>query len=127
MLKVFYVGLGGFLGSAMRYLVSVYSARLFGTQFPYGTLIVNVGGGFLIGLITGISLSTDLISPDLKLFLVTGIIGGFTTFSTFSNETAGLLAAGSYSLGVLNICLNLFLGLGGVALGGLIARLVAHA
>jgi len=126
-LKVFYVGLGGFLGSAMRYLVSVYSARLFGTQFPYGTLIVNVGGGFLIGLITGISLSTDLISPDLKLFLVTGIIGGFTTFSTFSNETAGLLAAGSYSLGVLNICLNLFLGLGGVALGGLIARLVAHA
>jgi CrcB protein len=127
LLKVFYVGLGGFLGSAMRYLVSVYSARLFGTQFPYGTLIVNVGGGFLIGLITGISLSTDLISPDLKLFLVTGIIGGFTTFSTFSNETAGLLAAGSYSLGVLNICLNLFLGLGGVALGGLIARLVAHA
>ncbi len=126
-MKVFYVGLGGFLGSAMRYLVSVYSARLFGTQFPYGTLIVNVGGGFLIGLITGISLSTDLISPDLKLFLVTGIIGGFTTFSTFSNETAGLLAAGSYSLGVLNICLNLFLGLGGVALGGLIARLVAHA
>ena len=126
-MKVFYVGLGGFLGSAMRYLVSVYSARLFGTQFPYGTLIVNVGGGFLIGLITGISLPTDLISPDLKLFLVTGIIGGFTTFSTFSNETAGLLAAGSYSLGVLNICLNLFLGLGGVALGGLIARLVAHA
>ncbi len=126
-MKVFYVGLGGFLGSAMRYLVSVYSARLFGTQFPYGTLIVNVGGGFLIGLITGISLSTDLISPDLKLFLVTGIIGGFTTFSTFSNETAGLLAAGSYSLGVLNICLNLFLGLGGVALGGLIARLVVHA
>jgi len=119
MLKILYVGIGGFIGSALRYIISIYTPKFFGTQLPYGTLIVNVAGGILIGLIMEISLATDFISPNFRLFLTTGIMGGFTTFSTFSYETINLFVRGNYILGSLNTCLNLFLSLGGVILGKL--------
>lgn len=123
MLKVLYVGIGGFIGSALRYLISVYSPKLFGTQLPYGTLIVNVLGGILIGFIMEFTLATDFISPEVRLFLTTGILGGFTTFSTFSYETINLFTSGSYLLCTLNIGLNLFLSLGGVILGKSISHI----
>ncbi|MEQ8156261.1 MAG: fluoride efflux transporter CrcB [Clostridiaceae bacterium] len=124
MQKLLYVGIGGFIGACLRYVISSYSAKLFGTELPYGTLIVNVAGGILIGFIMELSLTTDLISPDLRLLLTTGILGGLTTFSTFSYETVNLLNDGSYMLALLNTCLNLFLSLGGVSLGKLISHIV---
>jgi len=117
MAKMIYVGMGGFLGASLRYLISMGSARLFGTGMPYGTLIVNVLGGFLIGFIMELSFSTESISPDMRLFLTTGILGGLTTFSTFSYETMSMINEGSYMLGTINICLNLFFSLLGVVLG----------
>jgi len=123
MVRLFYVGVGGFIGASLRYIISLYSPYLFGNKLPYGTLIVNVLGGILIGLIMELSLTTEMISPDMRLFLTTGIMGGLTTFSTFSNETVNLFSSGSYALATLNICLNLFLSLGGVVLGKYVVHL----
>jgi CrcB protein len=122
--KLLYVGIGGFIGACLRYMISTNSSKMFGTGFPYGTLIVNVVGGLIIGLIMELSLTTDLISPNLRLFLTTGIMGGLTTFSTFSYETVSLFNDGSYMLGTLNTCLNLFLSLGGVVLGEFISHTI---
>lgn len=109
--KLIYVGLGGFIGASLRYVVSICTIRILGNEFPYGTLIVNVIGGILIGFIMELSLTPDLISPNLKLFFTTGIMGGLTTFSTFSYETITFFSNGSYILGGLNAALNLFLSL----------------
>jgi fluoride exporter len=124
MQNVLCVGLGGFIGASLRYIISINSAKLFGTQFPYGTLIVNVVGGLLIGLIMELCITTNVISPSLKLFLVTGIIGGLTTFSTFSYETVSLFIEGSYTAGMLNTVLNLFLSIAGVIIGKFIAQTI---
>lgn len=124
MQNVLYVGLGGFIGACLRYIISFNSTKWFGNQLPYGTLIVNVLGGLLIGFILGISLKTDLISMNLRLFLTTGILGGLTTFSTFSYETISLLNEGKYILGTMNTCLNLFLSLGGVVLGKFVSQII---
>ena len=124
MQKILYVGIGGFIGACLRYVISMNSPKLFGTQLPYGTLIVNVLGGIMIGLIMELSITTDLIPPNLRLFLTTGIMGGLTTFSTFSYETINLLSEGSYLLGGLNTALNLFLSFGGVILGKFISHLI---
>ena len=117
MLQLLYVGIGGFIGAALRYLVSLGSNKIILSQMPYGTLFVNFLGGILIGLIMELSLTSDAISPNMRLLLTTGIMGGLTTFSTFSYETIGLFSKGNISLGILNVCLNLFLSLGGVLLG----------
>jgi CrcB protein len=111
------IGIGGFVGACLRYAISSGAAKAFGSQLPYGTLVVNVAGAILIGLVLELSSSTGLISANLRLFLVTGILGGFTTFSAFSYETMALLSEGKYMLGGLNICLNVFLSLLGVVLG----------
>lgn len=115
--KVILVGIGGFIGASLRYLISIGTTKWFGNQFPHGTLIVNIAGGLLIGFIFELYISTDLITPNMKLFLTTGIMGGLTTFSTFSYETVTLFSSGNYITGILNTCLNLFLSFGGVALG----------
>jgi len=122
--KIICVGIGGFIGASMRYLISIQSSKLLNSSIPLGTLIANVLGGFLIGVIMEISMSTDLISPNLKLFLTTGIMGGLTTFSTFSYETISLLSDGKYMLGFGNIFLNLILSLGGVVLGTTLCKMI---
>lgn len=119
-----FVGLGGLIGASLRYIISIYSARVLGADFPYGTLFVNIIGGFLIGFIMELSFSTDLISPNFRLFLTTGVMGGLTTFSTFGYETISLFNEGSYILGSLNAGLNLFLCLGFVVLGKFAAALI---
>ena len=124
MQKLIYVGIGGLIGSCLRYIISIISPKLFGNQLPYETLIVNVIGGILIGFIMELSLRTDLISANLRLFLTTGIMGGLTTFSTFSYETINLFSDGSYGLATLNTCLNLFLSLGGVVVGKFISSIL---
>lgn len=118
MQRLIYIGIGGFIGAILRYIISM---KIITTQIPWGTLFVNVLGGFLIGLIMEFCLSTEYISPNLKLFLTTGVLGGLTTFSTFSYETIGLFGSGDFLNGTLNIGLNIFLCLGGVLLGQLVA------
>lgn len=117
MRSLFYVGFGGFIGACLRYIVSINSSKFSGSGFPLGTLIVNVIGGIMIGFIMELSQSSNIIHQDLKLFLTTGIMGGLTTFSTFSYETIAFFSDGSYALAFLNIGLNLFLSLVGVILG----------
>lgn len=124
MQKIIYVGIGGFIGASIRYVITKQSANLFNSSIPLGTLIVNVVGGFLIGMIMELSVSTDFISPNLKLFLTTGIMGGLTTFSTFSYETIRLINDGRYLLGFSNIFLNLFLSLGGVILATSLCKII---
>ncbi len=121
MQKIIYIGIGGCLGSILRYLVTVYTPKITGTAFPYGTLLVNVAGGILIGFIMNLCVQVP-VSPLLKTMLTTGFIGGLTTFSTFSYETVLLFTAGRYGAAGLNVLLNLGLSFSGVFLGQAASR-----
>ncbi|NMN69853.1 fluoride efflux transporter CrcB [Rhizobium sp. 57MFTsu3.2] len=96
------VFIGSGLGGMLRYAVGMLSIRVFGTNFPYGTLGINVLGSAFMGIVVGVFTTSNLTSQDAKLFLTTGVIGGFTTFSTFSLDAAVLwergqqLAAAAY-------------------------------
>ena len=92
------VFLGAGIGGALRHGVNVAAARLFGYGFPFGTLIVNVVGSFVIGLLAGYFAFRPGIPQDMRLFLTTGILGGFTTFSAFSLDAALLVERHSYAL-----------------------------
>lgn len=124
LVRVFFVGIGGFIGASLRYIISVLCLRAMGDSFPYGTLFVNILGGFLVGFIMEASSGFWPVSPNTKLFLATGILGGLTTFSTFSYETVSMLSEGNYLLGGLNAGLNLFLSLFGAWLGRLLAQMI---
>ncbi len=117
------VMLGGSLGAASRYGVSLLSARLLGTQFPYGTMLVNLAGCFLIGLLFALADRSRLLTPDVRLLLITGYLGALTTFSTFSLETVSAGRAGLTLQALTNILINNLGGLSltwlGLRLGGL--------
>lgn len=92
------IGLGGFIGSVLRYLMAVFFSRQYpGSFMPYGTFAVNFLGCLLIGIIYGLSERFQVISPNWRLFLATGICGGFTTFSTFAYENILMLQQANYS------------------------------
>ena len=117
------VMLGGSLGAASRYAVSLLTARLFGPQFPYGTMVVNLAGCFLIGLLFALADRSRLLTPDVRLLLLTGYLGALTTFSTFSLETVNAGRAGLTLQSLTNILINNLGGLSltwlGLRLGGL--------
>jgi len=92
------VFLGAGIGGALRHGVNVGAARLFGYGFPFGTLIVNVAGSFLMGLLAGFFAFRPGLDQHMRLFLTTGILGGFTTFSAFSLDTALLIERHSFGL-----------------------------
>ncbi len=124
--RILIVGFGGFLGAALRYVISNVTTESFGS-FPIGTLIVNVAGGFIMGVIMEASNSLWPISAEARLFLTTGILGGLTTFSTFSYETISYLSNGKYLMGGLNAGLNLTLALFACWLGRLTVLKLAWA
>lgn len=101
--RLFWICLGGALGSGARYLVSGWVLARLGTSFPYGTLAVNVLGSLLLGAFMHIGLVTEWMSPTLRLAVAVGVAGGFTTFSTFSYETVRLLQDGVWGVALLNI------------------------
>lgn len=121
--RILIVGIGGFLGAALRYVISGATSKFFG-DFPLGTLIVNVVGGLLIGFIMEAGTSSWPISANMRIFLTTGILGGLTTFSTFSYETISFVSEGEYLMGALNAGLNLFLALFACWGGRTIAQLM---
>ncbi len=94
------VGLGGGIGAMLRLF---FTNIIKHTTFPYGTFFINIAGSLLIGIIFGLSVKTNIISNELKLFLATGICGGFTTFSAFSAENMQLLKEGNYAMSCLYI------------------------
>lgn len=96
MRAVLLVALGGALGSVARYLTSVLAIRWIGVDFPWGTLAVNLVGSFLIGVVQELGTTAESLSPHTRLFLATGVMGGFTTYSAFSYETARLLDTQSW-------------------------------
>jgi len=122
--RLLWVCLGSALGGGARYLVAQGSAALLGAGFPYGTLAVNVGGSFLISLIMAVGLQSTLIPPTLRLFLTTGVMGGFTTYSTFNYETLEMLREGIWGLAGLNLALTVGLCLAAGLLGLAAGRLL---
>ena len=121
---MFIIALGAAVGANMRYAISVWAARQWGVAFPYGTLLINVSGSFAIGLVMVLLTSRLMIDSLWRPLLVTGLLGGFTTFSTFSYETYALLVSGSWLAAALNILGSVGLGLVGVALGIGLGRLI---
>lgn len=91
MKTIFYIALGGGLGSVLRYLTSLFFAKFQWGNFPFGTFVANVIGCFLIGVFFGYFEKQSVSSPELRFFLITGVCGGYTTFSTFSNENIQLI------------------------------------
>jgi len=124
MMNYFLVGLGAAFGGTLRYWVSNLTFKFFTENFPYGTLVVNVLGSFIIGLLMFYFNDKELLTPQFRLFLAVGFCGGFTTFSTFSYETIVLLRETQFILGFLNIALNLLLCLSGVFLAYLLTKLI---
>ncbi len=123
MKNAFAVGLGGFFGCIARYLAGVLVSRLFDAPvFPYATLTVNVIGCLLIGLLGGLAENTQLISSTMQLFLIVGVLGGFTTYSAFGYQTLVLARDGQILIAGLNVTAHIILGLGAVWLGMLMAK-----
>jgi len=101
--RILLVALGGAIGSVLRYLTSILAAVWFGAEFPYGTLIVNLSGAFIIGLVQELGTESVLIPDTARIFLTTGMMGGLTTYSTFSYETVRLMEAGAWHQAWVNI------------------------
>ena len=122
MVKILWVGLGGFLGSIGRYLLSGYVQHLMrGTGFPYGTLAVNMIGCFFIGFLAHWVEARGFLGPETRLFVFMGLLGGFTTFSTFGNETMNLWQTGDSAAALANVAAHVGVGLGAAWLGHIIA------
>jgi CrcB protein len=118
------VGSGGFIGSVLRYLLSGLVFRTFGKPwFPYGTLVVNVLGCFVIGYLGGLAEHRRIFNQEVRLFVFIGILGGFTTFSAFAYETSTLLRDARLLGAWVNVGLQLLLGLVAVWLGTILSRL----
>ncbi|MCV9965491.1 fluoride efflux transporter CrcB [Pararhizobium sp. BT-229] len=94
MTHILLVAAGGALGSVFRYLVGIWTLRSFGPAFPWGTLMVNVTGSFLIGVLAEAIARKFGASPEMRIFLITGILGGYTTFSAFSLDAITLIERG---------------------------------
>jgi len=120
--KFLYLGIFGGLGCVARYAISGWVYALAGRALPFGTLAVNVIGSLLLGLIMEGSLRSTLLSPDLRVGLTVGFLGGFTTFSTFSYETVRLLEEGSLVAAGANVLLNVTVCVAAAVLGIYLAR-----
>ena len=117
-LNLLYVGAGGFVGSIGRYLVAGAVYRIFpNSYFPIGTAVVNIVGCFLIGFLNGLVEMHQLLHPAMRIFLLIGLLGGFTTFSTFGYETVASLRTGEFVPALANVAIQVIAGLSAVWFG----------
>jgi CrcB protein len=126
MSRLLIISVGGAIGSGARYLLCTWALAVLGAAFPYGTLAVNAIGSVLICAIMHLGVSANVISPTLRLFLTTGIMGGFTTYSTFDYETYRYTQQGAYALAALNIGLTLVVCFVAGTAGDVVARVLVR-
>jgi CrcB protein len=122
--NILLIGLGGFIGSVARYFVSLLNLQVEFYAIPVGTLAVNVVGSLIIGFLTGIAEKSTLMTADLRLLLMVGLCGGFTTFSTFTNENLMLMQNGQFLSVILYTGASVFLGFLAVYLGFIASNLL---
>lgn len=103
--NVLFVALGGSIGAVLRYLISILMLQVFGSGFPFGTLMVNILGSFLMGVVYALGQVSE-VSPEIKAFIGVGMLGALTTFSTFSNESLLLIQEGYLVKAILNVVVN---------------------
>ncbi len=118
--KTLIVMMGGGIGAALRFAAATYIARLYDGLFPMGTFLINVTGSFVIGILMTLFISRSEMNPAWRLFFVTGILGGYTTFSSFEWETLVAVKAGAPLVAFLNVSLSVAFGFAGVWLGSLL-------
>jgi CrcB protein len=124
MSQFFVVGVGGCLGAIARYWLSGLVQRYSNGEFPFGTLAVNVIGCLAIGYVIGLVEYRQLLGPNLRLFLIVGVLGGFTTFSAFGYETFALLRDSQHWLALANVAANTVTGIIAVVVGWIAAKLM---
>ena len=117
------IGIGGFLGANARYLLGGWIAERYGTAFPYGTLVINVSGSFILGFFLVFVSERVFAHPHLRVFFAIGFLGAYTTFSTFSFESLALIQERSYLLAIANMVGSVLLGLTAALVGMIVARL----
>lgn len=110
--SIFWVAAGGAVGSAARYLSMVLVGQMVGAAFPWGTLFVNIVGSAVMGVLAELGALVWQPSPDLRVFLTVGVLGGFTTFSTFSLDVAVLVERHSWAVAALYVSLSILLSVG---------------
>jgi len=122
MSRFLWICLGGAVGTGARYILGGWAITLLGTAFPFGTLLINILGSFAISLVMHLALSAKLIAPTLRLTLATGLLGGFTTYSTFNYETLAYLREGNWAVGITNVAATVLLCLAAGVAGLALAR-----
>ncbi len=123
MMKILYVGVGGTIGALLRYYIFGLAHKLLNDRFPWGTLSVNLIGSFVMGFLWGLC-EVVIVSENIRLLFFIGILGSFTTFSTFSLENFNLLKSGKYGFFALNITASLLFGIGLIFVGYFISRYI---
>lgn len=125
MMKLLFIGTGGFAGACCRYLATGWVNRVLERPwFPYGTMAVNLMGCLLIGFINGLIETKQILSPEIRLLILTGFLGSFTTFSTFGFETFNLIKAGQFFHTFANLIVSITVGLLAVWAGNTLARII---
>jgi CrcB protein len=122
MVNYLIIGVGGFMGAIIRYILGVWIGQKWGKSFPLGTFVINVSGSFLIGLIMTLLTEKLMVNPQWRLLLVVGFLGAYTTFSTFEYETGNLLKDGEWMFAAMNVVLSVFLGFAALKIGEVIAK-----
>lgn len=122
MLNILLVAIGGAFGSVCRYLTGLLMTRLLGTAFPWGTITVNIVGSFAIGLLTELVARRFNASMEMRLLLVVGILGGFTTFSSFSLDTVALIEKGAVATAVIYVFASVAISLAATFAGFAVGR-----
>lgn len=121
-MNLLYIAVGGAIGAVLRYIMGNVAARYFNPNLPYGTFIINITGCFLMGFLMTLIVDKQLLPPVWRLFLCVGILGGFTTFSSFGYEVYTLLYEGNLYGGLVYAAVSFVLGVCGVAAGVVLAK-----
>jgi CrcB protein len=124
--RFLFIAIGAALGANARYLVGLWAANRLGAAFPYGTLIVNITGSFLLGFVITLTTERLAFSPETRLLLAVGFLGSYTTFSSYTVESLGLLRDSGLWPGLLNIVANNLIGIICAVLGVYLARLIGR-